>query len=150
MLHHVTFSSETKLDDSVAKQTAGQSIMCDDRDKEASGTPGVCRHIINFFGSLLCCQKSFESCKSSGGDTPSAIQEKMGCLAPSDPSSNMAVMESSCDTGITALNWYEISDGQSSGGRFSLEYHPLKLYKCSLVGGSGPGISVKSSDEPKV
>jgi hypothetical protein len=159
MLRQVTFSSETKLDDSVAKQTAGESskeqecnIMCDgrDNDMEASGKPGVLGRIINFFGSLLCVQKSFESCKSSGGDTASAVREQMDCLTPSDPSSNTAVMESSCDTGIAAINLYEISDDQSSGCRSSLEYHPLKLFKCSLVGGSGPGISVKPKDEPEV
>jgi hypothetical protein len=60
MRHQVTFSSETKLDDSVPKQTAGESskkqecnIICDgrDNDMEASGKPGVFGHIKNFFGS---------------------------------------------------------------------------------------------------
>jgi hypothetical protein len=50
MRRQVTFSSEPKLDDSMTKQTAGQSrreqeyyIICDGRDSdiEASGKPGV-------------------------------------------------------------------------------------------------------------
>lgn len=156
MRRQVTFSSEPKLDDSVAKQTVGESsreqeyyIICNgqDSDVETSGKPGVFSRLKNFLGSRPSSRKTSAasfSGTSSGGGIASALRVHMGYLAGLVPSSNMAAMSSSCNTSIMALNQYGLSGGQSSK-----ELHPLKRYCDKGGGGSGPIISVTSNDEPE-
>ncbi|PNF38412.1 hypothetical protein B7P43_G07251 [Cryptotermes secundus] len=156
MRRQVTFSSEPKLDDSVAKQTAEKSakeqeyyIICDsqDSDTETSGKPGVFSRLKNFLGSRPSSRKTSAasfSGTSSGGGIASALRVHMGYLAGLVPNSNMAAMTSSCNTSIAALNQYGLSGGPSSK-----ELHPLKSFCGRVGGGSGPIISVTSNDEPE-
>ena len=121
--HQVTFSSESKLNDSMTKQTAEQSkrkqeyyIICDghNSDTEASGKPA------------------------------SALRFHMNYLTGLVPSSNIAAMTSSCNTSFAALNQHGLNGASSSK-----ELHPLKRFCGRAGGGGGPIISVTSNNEPE-
>lgn len=156
MRRQVTFSSEPKLDDSMTKQTAGESrreqeyyIICDgqDSDTDASGKPGVFSRLKNFLGSRPSSRKTSAasfSGTSGGGGIASALRFHMNYLTGLVPSSNTAAMTSSCNTSTAALNQYGLSGGSSSR-----ELHPMKRFCGRAGGGSGPIISVTSNDEPE-
>ncbi|KDR18733.1 Gamma-aminobutyric acid type B receptor subunit 2 [Zootermopsis nevadensis] len=154
MRRQVTFSSEPKLDDSIATGESSRKqecyIICDhqDNDMEASGKPGVFSRLKNLLGSRPSSRKTSTasfSGTSTGGGIASALRVHMGYLAGLVPNSNMAAMTSSCNTSVAALNQYGLSGGQSSR-----ELHPLKRFCGRAGGGSGPIISVTSNDEPEV
>jgi len=126
MRRQVTFSSEPKLDDSMTKQTAGQSsreqeyyIICDghDNDTEASGKPGVFSRLKNFLGSRPSSRKtstaSFSGTSGAGG-IASALRFHMNYLTGLVPSSNIAAMTSSCNTSFAALNQHGLNGASSS------------------------------------